>query len=320
MNDYERALALRDETVAHRRWMHTHAEVGLEMPKAQAYVIEQLKRAGLEPRPCGHGVAAELGKKGGRTLLLRADMDALPMKEESGEPFACPTGTEAHACGHDFHTAMLLSAAKLLKESEEKLAGRVRFMFQPLALVELEADFRPNATIYKVKEAKSLYPFATLPYDPYKSAIALFLSEFLYRAVREEAENRPLFAYLYHSVIWLDECREGFANFHLVFLMRLSRFLGLYPNLEDYHAGDYFDLQNACFTPLRPQLHSNYIAPEEAARLTQLMRMNYETMHLFTMNRLERTRCLNIMNEYYRLHLPDFPVLKSLEVLKELFD
>ena len=97
-------------------------------------------------------------------------------------------------------------------------------------------------------------------------------------------------------------------------------FLGLYPNLEDYHAGDYFDLQNACFTPLRPQLHSNYIAPEEAARLTQLMRMNYETMHLFTMNRLERTRCLNIVNEYYRLHLPDFPVLKSLEVLKELFD
>lgn len=63
-------------------------------------------------------------------------------------------------------------------------------------------------------------------------------------------------------------------------LMRLSRFLGLYPNLEDYHGGDYFDLQNACFTPLRPQLHSDYIAPEEAARLTRLMRMNYETMHL----------------------------------------
>ncbi len=102
--------------------------------------------------------------------------------------------------------------------------------------------------------------------------------------------------------------------------MRLSRFLGLYPNLEDYHTGDYFDLLNACFTSIRPQLHSSYINPEEAGRLRQLMRMNYETMHLFTMNRLERTRCLNIMNEYYRLHLPDFPVLKSLEVLKELFD
>lgn len=81
-----------------------------------------------------------------------------------------------------------------------------------------------------------------------------------------------------------------------------------------------FDLQNACFTPLRPQLHSDYIAPEEAARLTRLMRMNYETMHLFAMSRMERARCLTIMNEYYRLHLPDFPVLKSLEVLKELFD
>ena len=186
--------------------------------------------------------------------------------------------------------------------------------------MELEADFRPTATIYKVKEAKSFYPFSTLPYDPYKSAIALFLSEFLYRAVREEAENRPLFAYLRHSIIWLDECGTGFANFHLVFLMRLSRFLGLYPNLEDYHKGDYFDMRNACFTPLRPQLHSDYIAPEEASRLTRLMRMNYETMHLFSMSRAERTRCLAIMNEYYRLHLPDFPVLKSLEVLKELFD
>ena len=203
----------------------------------------------------------------------------------------------------DIYTEVAGRASFMVSIPRSRKAAVKPVLFQPLALVELEADFRPNATIYKVKEAKSLYPFATLPYDPYKSAIALFLSEFLYRAVREEAENRPLF-----------------ANFHLVFLMRLSRFLGLYPNLEDYHAGDYFDLQNACFTPLRPQLHSNYIAPEEAARLTQLMRMNYETMHLFTMNRLERTRCLNIMNEYYRLHLPDFPVLKSLEVLKELFD
>ena len=107
-------------------------------------------------------------------------------------------------------------------------------LFQPLALVELVADFRPTATIYHVREAKSAYPFASLPYDPRKSAIALFLAEFLCRAVREEAENHPLYAYLWHSIVWLDECREGFANFHLVFLMRLARFLGLAPNLEGY--------------------------------------------------------------------------------------
>ena len=130
MDYYKRALELREETVSHRRWLHSHAEVGLEMPLARGYVTEQLKRYGLAPRPCGHGVIAELGRGGGRTLLLRADMDALPMPEESGESFACPTGTEAHACGHDFHAAMLLTAAKMLKENEAALPGRVRFMFQ----------------------------------------------------------------------------------------------------------------------------------------------------------------------------------------------
>lgn len=131
MNFYQQALALREETVAHRRWLHTNAEVGLHIPKAQAYVLEQLRAYGLNAQPCGYGVSAELGKKGGRTLLLRADMDALPMAEESGESFACPTGTEAHTCGHDFHTAMLLTAAKILKENESLLSGQVRFMFQP---------------------------------------------------------------------------------------------------------------------------------------------------------------------------------------------
>lgn len=220
----------------------------------------------------------------------------------------------------DIYTEVSGRASFLVPVSRSRKAAVKSVLFQPLSLVELEADFRPNTTIYKVKEAKSFYPFTSIPYDPYKSAIALFLSEFLYRALREEAENRPLFAYLQHSIVWLDECGSGFANFHLVFLMRLSRFLGLYPNLEDYHSGDCFDLQNACFTPLRPQLRSDFIGPEEASRLTMLMRMNYETMHLFDMNRTERARFLTIMNEYYRLHLPDFPVLKSLEVLKELFD
>ncbi len=188
----------------------------------------------------------------------------------------------------DMYTELSGRASFLVAVPRSRKAAVKSVLFQPLSFIEFEADYRPNAT--------------------------------LYRAVREEAENRPLFAYLQHSIIWLDECGGGFANFHLVFLMRLSRFLGLYPNLEDYHTGDYFDLLNACFTSIRPQLHSSYINPEEAGRLRQLMRMNYETMHLFGMSRAERARCLTIMNDYYRLHLPDFPALKSLEVLKELFD
>lgn len=220
----------------------------------------------------------------------------------------------------DIYTEHTGRASFIVPVPRSRKAAVKSVLFQPLSIIEFEADFRPNTTLYKIKEAKSFYPFTSLPYDPFKSAIALFLAEFLYRAVREETENRPLFTYLHHSIVWLDTCSDGYANFHLVFLMRLSRFLGLYPNLDNYSRGDYFDLLNACFTPLRPQIHSSYINPDEAGRLLQLMRMNYETMHLFAMNRTERARCLTIINDYYRLHLPDFPVLKSLAVLQELFD
>lgn len=130
MNYYERALELKDETIANRRHIHKNAETGLDLPKTKAYVMEKLTEYGLEPKDCGYGVTATLGK-GGKVLLLRADMDALPMPEESGEEFACPTGKEAHTCGHDFHAAMLLTAAKMLKEKEDKLEGTIKFMFQP---------------------------------------------------------------------------------------------------------------------------------------------------------------------------------------------
>lgn len=130
MNFYDRALALQDETISHRRYFHQNAEVGLDLPRTRAYVMEQLRAMGLDPQPCGHGATATLGS-GGKCILLRADMDALPMPEHSGESFACPTGTENHACGHDLHAAMLLTAAKLLKEREGELKGTVKFMFQP---------------------------------------------------------------------------------------------------------------------------------------------------------------------------------------------
>ncbi|MGL5272987.1 MAG: DNA repair protein RecO [Phocaeicola sp.] len=191
-------------------------------------------------------------------------------------------------------------------------------LFQPLSLIEFEADFNPTKTLYKIKEAKSFYPFHTIPYDPYKSAIALFLAEFLYRSLREESENEELFSYLEHSIHWLDSCKTKYANFHLVFLMRFSRFLGLYPNIEDYVEGAYFDLQGASFTLEQPT-HQSFINKEESSRINKLMRMNYDTMHLFEMSRAARNRCLVIVNEYYSLHLPDFPKLKSLDVLQELF-
>ena len=192
-------------------------------------------------------------------------------------------------------------------------------VFQPLAFIELEADYRPTTHLHRVREARACRPFASIPYDLFKTAEAFYLAEFLYRAIREEDPNAPLFAYLSHAILWLDECRAGFANFHLVFLMRLTRFLGLDPNLENYREGCYFDLLNACFTSVRPTGHNDYIDPDEAAHLHTLARMSFRNMHLFKMNRAERNRSLEVVESYYRLHLSDFPVLKSADVLRETF-
>ena len=206
----------------------------------------------------------------------------------------------------------------LIPATRSKKSTVSQVLFQPVSLVEFEAEVKPKSSLHVVKEAKLWCPFRSIPYDPYKSGIALFLAEFLFRALKEETDNAALYAYLIYSVRWLDGCELSFANFHLVFLMRLSRFLGLYPYVESYHPGDYFDLLNAAFSSSQP-LHGAFIHPQDAVHIHTLMRMRYDTMHLFALNRMERNRCLDVILHYYRLHLPDFPELKSLPVLKELF-
>lgn len=110
--------------------MHGFAEIGFELPKTISYVQEKLKEYGLIPKVVGKsGITCTVGRPG-KTILLRADMDALPMKEETKLDFAATNGN-CHSCGHDCHTAMLLGAAKLLKENEQNLNGTVKFMFQP---------------------------------------------------------------------------------------------------------------------------------------------------------------------------------------------
>ena len=128
MNCFERAMAIKDEITAHRRHIHSNPEVGVQNPNTRAYVMKKLKEMGIEAQECGEGATATLGQ-GEKLILLRADMDALPLAEESGLDFASKTG-QAHACGHDLHTAMLLGAARLLKEKEGELKGRVKLMFQ----------------------------------------------------------------------------------------------------------------------------------------------------------------------------------------------
>lgn len=131
-NLLERARQLQNELVRHRRYLHMHPELGMELPVASAYVADQLTLMGYTPSFIGGcGVVATVGKPGGKTILLRADMDALPLQEESGLAFSSQVAGAAHCCGHDLHTAMLLGAARLLKEYESELPGMVKLMFQP---------------------------------------------------------------------------------------------------------------------------------------------------------------------------------------------
>ena len=129
MDYLKRSEELFEETVENRRHLHQMPELGLELPETTAFIMEKLTEMGYDPKPCGGGVVACVGKMGGKTVLLRGDVDALPMKEESGLPFASQR-ENAHTCGHDIHGAMLLTAAKMLKENEAALDGMVKLMFQ----------------------------------------------------------------------------------------------------------------------------------------------------------------------------------------------
>ena len=129
----ETARTLEPQLVEWRRTLHRHPEVGFDLPETKALVKKALTEMGYTPQDCGKcGVLALAGgKKPGKTILLRGDMDALPIQEESGEEFASEVPGRMHGCGHDMHTAMMLGAAKLLKEHEDEIEGTIKLEFQP---------------------------------------------------------------------------------------------------------------------------------------------------------------------------------------------
>jgi amidohydrolase len=155
----DEARGVLDETIELRRRIHRHPEIGLTLPRTQQVVLDALAPLGLDVRTGSRttSVVATLeGARPGPTVLLRADMDALPLQEDTGLPFASEVPGAMHACGHDSHVAMLVGAARLLAARRATLAGRVVFMFQPgeegyhgaRVMIEeglLEGDRRPDA-------------------------------------------------------------------------------------------------------------------------------------------------------------------------------
>lgn len=206
----------------------------------------------------------------------------------------------------------------LIRISRTRKGHSLHTLFQPLALLELTWEESANPSLCRPKSVVVSTPLTSLPFDPYKTTMALFLAEFLDHALRGEPASEALFEYIYYSVVWLDTASKDFANFHLVFLLRLTRFLGLFPKVTTTYNLPYFDLVSCTFHASKPA-HPHFLPPEDTARLPVLLRMRYENMHLFHLQGNERNRFLQLINDYYRIHRPDFPELKSLSILREVF-
>ena len=230
-----------------------------------------------------------------------------------------------------FH-ALRYSDDQLIVEGLARNYGRVSFVvrishaprakvrhviFQPMAVLEVQWEEKPRAKLMRPIAARVSQPWSSLHTSPIKAAITLFLAEFLLQVCRHEQSGELFFDYLLHSLTWLDTAEEGFANFHLLFLMRLAQFLGIAPNTSDTGL-TFFDLMAAEFVSRAPA-HAYYIYGDEARAFEQLLRMNFSTMHLFQLTRTQRNRILELILTYYRLHIPSLPELKSWEVLREIF-
>lgn len=192
----------------------------------------------------------------------------------------------------------------------------------PLNIIDMETEYHPSHCLQTVKSLMSIshaYVLQEIRFNPVKSAIALFLAEFLNNILKEEVANQDLFDYLSTSIRILDKSQRGTANFHITFMMRLTRLMGICPNLDGKDDTAYFDLADGNYTQAIPP-HRHFLMPDEARVLPWLFRMDFRNMHLFRLSHTQRNRCLGILTEYYRLHLFNFGELKSQDVLQGMFD
>lgn len=187
--------------------------------------------------------------------------------------------------------------------------------FQPLTQLEITGSVPPSGKMGHLRDAAIAYPYATLQSDIRKSSLALFLSEVLAQAIREESPNHALFEYLESALQWLDH-QEHVANFHLRFLLGLTRYLGFYPDQTD-NGAPYFDLVEGAFThrlPLNPVLSGEVLAD-----FNIILGTNFDELHGVKMTQKRRRALLKALVQYFQIHLHGFKEPRSLGVLDEVF-
>lgn len=194
------------------------------------------------------------------------------------------------------------------RKSNQKIA-----YFQPLSILEIEAVHKNKGTLENFKEIKISTPFQSIHSDIYKSTMVMFISEVLYHSIHEEERNEALFSFLEAALLWLDH-HDEIANFHLILLLEITKYLGFYPDVDDIDM-PFFEMTEGVFTPLHA---ISSLTAHETSLFKTLIGLRFDN-HEKTFHVIERQIILKILIDYYSYHLDGFKRPKSLEVLKEVF-
>ncbi len=190
-------------------------------------------------------------------------------------------------------------------------------LFQPLYLIDTVIDFKANRGVQVLKEQKISPPLYNITNNVIKSTIALFISEVLYKCLREESADKSVFSFLMTSVKVLNEIEQGVGLFHIAFLVKLSRFLGFSPE-ESKISFLYYDLKSGKAVSARPH-HEFYISYEHYKKLIKIYNSGYHQLAEIETNKNERDIFLKAIVQLYEIHALNFNTFKSYNVLKDVF-
>ncbi|MDH7912270.1 DNA repair protein RecO [Winogradskyella sp. SYSU M77433] len=187
--------------------------------------------------------------------------------------------------------------------------------FQPLSQLQIEESYKPNQSLHSIREVKLNYVYKSLHSNIYKSSIVLFLSEILSNVLKEEEKNEDLFNYIETALQYLDS-EDQFSNFHLLFLLKLTRYLGFQPENSELDF-PFFNLETGVFENANSGIYS--ISGENLTLLKRLLGINFDALNTIKINGKQRQEFLNMLLYYFELHLGGFKKPKSLQVLNEVF-
>jgi DNA repair protein RecO (recombination protein O) len=196
--------------------------------------------------------------------------------------------------------------------------NRKAHLFQPLTILELEVYYKAGRDLQKIKEARNHSPFMNLTGDPVRGSVALFLADILNHTLKEETPNEELFDFLSYHIQYLDITDQGVANFHLFFLIRLSRYFGFNPGLPPGD-GFWFDIPAGQYSDFKP-VHGVALDPELTGIMARINSINVSDLGSLQLNRTQRREMLDGLISFYHHHLEGLGEIRSYPVLQALFD